>query len=61
MNHSAANTPAKNLAPSNNRYRTTEVAVRGGTLHTAIWGPEDPAAPPNAVAADAVSSDWGRR
>ncbi|WP_457949898.1 alpha/beta hydrolase [Pseudarthrobacter sp. alpha12b] len=26
-------------------YRTTEVAVRGGTLHTAIWGPDDPAAP----------------
>ena len=31
--------------PATTRYRTTEVEVRGGTLHTAIWGPEDPAAP----------------
>jgi len=30
---------------SQETYRTTEVAVRGGTLHTAIWGPDDPAAP----------------
>ena len=45
MKHPAMNHPAANQAPSNNRYRTTEVAVRGGTLHTAIWGPEDPAAP----------------
>ncbi len=30
---------------SNDTYRTADVAVRGGTLHTAIWGPEDPAAP----------------
>ncbi|BCW78420.1 alpha/beta hydrolase [Arthrobacter sp. NicSoilC5] len=30
---------------SQGTYRTTEVAVRGGTLHTAIWGPDDPAAP----------------
>jgi pimeloyl-ACP methyl ester carboxylesterase len=26
-------------------YRTTDIAVRGGTLHTAVWGPEDPGAP----------------
>ncbi|KRE77544.1 alpha/beta hydrolase [Arthrobacter sp. Soil763] len=26
-------------------YRTVDVAVRGGTLHTALWGPEDPDAP----------------
>lgn len=26
-------------------YRTTGVDVRGGTLHTALWGPEDPAGP----------------
>ncbi|XTR51999.1 alpha/beta fold hydrolase [Pseudarthrobacter sp. So.54] len=30
---------------SNPSYRTTDVEVRGGTLHTALWGPEDPAAP----------------
>ncbi len=29
----------------NTTYRTTGVEVRGGTLHTAIWGPADPAAP----------------
>ena len=34
-----------NQAASIHAYRTTEVEVRGGTLHTAIWGPEDPAAP----------------
>ena len=39
------NTPAVNQATSTSSYRTTEVQVRGGTLHTAIWGPEDPAAP----------------
>jgi pimeloyl-ACP methyl ester carboxylesterase len=32
-------------AASTASYRTTGVDVRGGTLHTAIWGPEDPAAP----------------
>lgn len=32
-------------ATSKSSYRTTELAVRGGTLHTALWGPEDPAAP----------------
>ena len=32
-------------ATSNPSYRSTEVEVRGGTLHTALWGPEDPAAP----------------
>lgn len=37
--------PAQNQAPGNDSYRTTEIPVRGGTLHTAIWGPEDPAAP----------------
>lgn len=37
--------PAQNQAPGNASYRTTEIPVRGGTLHTAIWGPEDPAAP----------------
>jgi pimeloyl-ACP methyl ester carboxylesterase len=26
-------------------YRTTDIAVRGGTLHTAVWGPDDPGAP----------------
>lgn len=26
-------------------YRTTDIAVRGGTLRTAVWGPEDPGAP----------------
>ncbi|WP_285248089.1 alpha/beta hydrolase [Pseudarthrobacter sp. efr-133-R2A-89] len=26
-------------------YRTMDVAVRGGTLHTAVWGPDDPNAP----------------
>lgn len=31
-------------AASNATYRTTDVEVRGGTLHTALWGPEDPAA-----------------
>ncbi|MEV4989889.1 alpha/beta hydrolase [Pseudarthrobacter sp. LMD1-1-1.1] len=30
---------------SQETHRTTKVAVRGGTLHTAIWGPDDPAAP----------------
>lgn len=30
---------------SQETYRTTDVAVRGGTLHTAIWGPDDPGAP----------------
>src|SRR6478735_9508474 len=30
---------------SQETYRTADVAVRGGTLHTAIWGPDDPAAP----------------
>lgn len=30
---------------SQETYRTVEVAVRGGTLHTAVWGPDDPAAP----------------
>jgi len=30
---------------SQETYRTAEVAVRGGTLHTAVWGPDDPAAP----------------
>ncbi len=30
---------------SQDTYRTVEVAVRGGTLHTAQWGPEDPDAP----------------
>lgn len=29
----------------NASYRTTGVDVRGGTLHTALWGPADPAAP----------------
>jgi pimeloyl-ACP methyl ester carboxylesterase len=29
----------------NTTYRTADVEVRGGTLHTAIWGPEDPDAP----------------
>lgn len=37
--------PAQNQASGNDSYRTTEIPVRGGTLHTAIWGPEDPAAP----------------
>ncbi len=26
-------------------YRTVDVPVRGGTLHTAVFGPDDPAAP----------------
>jgi lipase len=30
---------------SNATYRTAEVEVRGGTLHTALWGPEDPDTP----------------
>ncbi|WP_426228348.1 alpha/beta hydrolase [Pseudarthrobacter sp. DSP2-3-2b1] len=30
---------------SNATYRTAGVEVRGGTLHTAVWGPEDPDAP----------------
>lgn len=30
---------------SQETYRTAEVAVRGGTLHTAVWGPDDPASP----------------
>lgn len=30
---------------SNATYRTAGVEVRGGTLHTALWGPEDPDAP----------------
>jgi lipase len=34
-----------NPAASTASYRTTSVEVRGGTLHTALWGPEDPAAP----------------
>jgi lipase len=34
-----------NQAASTASYRTTGVEVRGGTLHTALWGPEDPAAP----------------
>ncbi len=29
----------------NTTYRTTGVEVRGGMLHTAVWGPADPAAP----------------
>lgn len=29
----------------NTNYRATDVQVRGGMLHTGIWGPEDPAAP----------------
>jgi pimeloyl-ACP methyl ester carboxylesterase len=29
----------------NLNYRTADVEVRGGTLHTGIWGPDDPAAP----------------
>ena len=33
-----------NQPASTSSYRTTEVPVRGGTLHTALWGPEDPAA-----------------
>jgi len=32
-------------AATNASYRTTGVAVRGGVLHTALWGPNDPAAP----------------
>ena len=32
-------------AASTATYRTTGVDVRGGTLHTALWGPDDPAAP----------------
>jgi lipase len=30
---------------SKDTYRTAEVDVRGGALHTAIWGPDDAAAP----------------
>jgi lipase len=30
---------------ANTTYRTADVEVRGGTLHTAIWGPGDPDAP----------------
>lgn len=30
---------------SQDTYRTADVAVRGGTLHTAIWGPADQGAP----------------
>ncbi len=30
---------------SHDTYRTADVAVRGGTLHTAIWGPDAPDAP----------------
>jgi len=40
--------PAPNWAACGTRkdtYRTAEVQVRGGTLHTAIWGPDDPDAP----------------
>ena len=32
-------------AASSTGYRTTDVEVRGGTLHTALWGPDDPEAP----------------
>lgn len=32
-------------AASSTGYRTTDVEVRGGTLHTALWGPEEPDAP----------------
>jgi lipase len=32
-------------ATGNASYRTTGVEVRGGTLPTALWGPDDPAAP----------------
>ncbi len=32
-------------ATSNASYRTADIEVRGGALHTAIWGPEDPHAP----------------
>ncbi|BCW66442.1 hypothetical protein NicSoilB4_12050 [Arthrobacter sp. NicSoilB4] len=45
IKHPATQTPATNQATNTPTYRTTEVEVRGGALHTAIWGPEDPAAP----------------
>lgn len=32
-------------AATNASYRTTGVEVRGGALQTALWGPDDPAAP----------------
>ncbi|MET4095608.1 alpha/beta hydrolase [Arthrobacter sp. UYCu712] len=32
-------------ATCNANYRTADIEVRGGTLHTAIWGPEDPHVP----------------
>lgn len=32
-------------ATRNASYRTAAIEVRGGTLHTGIWGPEDPHAP----------------
>lgn len=38
-------TPAASTAT----YRTTAVDVRGGTLHTALWGPDNPAALPVVV------------
>ncbi|MCB5281535.1 alpha/beta hydrolase [Arthrobacter sp. AL08] len=34
-----------NEATADPGYRTIEVEVRGGTLHTALWGPADAAAP----------------
>lgn len=33
-----------NQPASTSSYRTTEIQVRGGTLHTALWGPDNPAA-----------------
>ncbi|WP_082699254.1 alpha/beta hydrolase [Arthrobacter sp. EPSL27] len=39
------NQPAQIQPAGHATYRTTEVPVRGGTLHTALWGPDDASAP----------------
>lgn len=41
---------------SQQTYRTVEVPVRGGTMHTAIWGPEDSSDAPTILAVHGVTA-----